>query len=561
MGGNVKMVFALIISIVVGGIFGFGFAPVLLNFVINMLGETGVNLSYQMTVTHPGSIILFKMTATLIGTAITFFIISGFMDKDKKPKETEKIDEIDNYNVLKALMSNTGFLISKHFRLTRDFFKEHILYMGPTGAGKTTSGFIPNLLDSDAVNCSVVVNDIKLDIITATANRRKALGSDVKLFAPFKPEYSVRINPLLQVKDSSEVRQLAATIMINGPSGNTSNSDWIDMGKPLLSSVFLAAIATDPNPTISKCIRAIMSMDDDSLAKYINNSGSSEAIDTYSLYKQSAKAPGTAAGIRTVLGGCTQLFLDNKIEFLLSGNELDLRDLRRKKVSFYIHVPETKIDYAKPLTALIYYLLFSVVSSEDGDIVPMMLDEFANIGHIPNFQNTISVCRGRGIPLILGIQSSSQLEEIYGVSAAGVILDNLKTKIFFPGMGPNSAEYASKIIGRKAYKQKLLDESYIREIPENKVIVVSRNKPPVIDDSCYYKNNKEMVRLASDIFDINELYRGPIDMKSSELVKTSPTAESIITETEQPKHADKLDIFQKSNDSAKDKSGSNGFDF
>jgi type IV secretion system protein VirD4 len=550
-----------IVSLSVGYLFGFILTPLVIDLFVSSSGEVGDSLAYTLYVTHPSWEIVLKMFIATAAMLSAFFIISGVTDKKKDIKNGEKIEEIDNFTVLKELSSKNGFMISKNFRLTINFFKEHILYMGPTGAGKTTSGFIPNLLDSESLNCSVVVNDIKLDIIQGTANRRKELGSEIRLFAPFKPEYSTRINPLLQVHDSSEIRQLAATIMMNGPSGSTNNSDWIDMGKPLLGAIFLAAVATDPNPTIPKCVRTIISMDDDSLARYVNDSGSSEAIDTFSLYKQSAKAPGTAAGIRTVLGACTQLFLDNKVEYLLSGNELDLRDLRRKKITLYIHVPETKIDYAKPLTALIYHLLFSVISAEEGNIVPILLDEFANIGHIPNFQNTISVCRGRGIPLVLGIQSSSQLEEIYGV-AAGVILDNLKTKVFFPGMGPNSAEYAAKIIGRKSYKGKLLNDAYIREIPENQVIVISRNKPPVIDESCYYKNDKEMVRMAANEFSIDELYRGPIGAKTVQpQFKAPEIIESPVAKVEEQKQAVKPDILSRPIATTEKKGKGNGFDF
>jgi type IV secretion system protein VirD4 len=40
----------------------------------------------------------------------------------------------------------------------------------------------------------------------------------------------------------------------------------------------------------------------------------------------------------------------------------------------------------------------------------MMLDEFANIGTIPDFPTTISLARGRGVAISIGVQSLAQLE-------------------------------------------------------------------------------------------------------------------------------------------------------
>ena len=40
----------------------------------------------------------------------------------------------------------------------------------------------------------------------------------------------------------------------------------------------------------------------------------------------------------------------------------------------------------------------------------LSLDEFANIGRIPDFPTTQTVARGRNIQLVLGVQSLSQLE-------------------------------------------------------------------------------------------------------------------------------------------------------
>ena len=70
--------------------------------------------------------------------------------------------------------------------------------------------------------------------------------------------------------------------------------------------------------------------------------------------------------------------------------------------------------------------------------VHFMLDEFANIPPIPDFQTKIATARSRNMYFHLFLQSYEQLSSVYG-NKAGVIIDNCQQQVFL-----GSQSYASK---------------------------------------------------------------------------------------------------------------------
>ena len=61
--------------------------------------------------------------------------------------------------------------------------------------------------------------------------------------------------------------------------------------------------------------------------------------------------------------------------------------------------------------------------------VRLILDEFANIGQIPNFDKLIATIRSREISASIILQSQSQLKAIYK-DAAEIISDNCDCTLF-----------------------------------------------------------------------------------------------------------------------------------
>ena len=88
----------------------------------------------------------------------------------------------------------------------------------------------------------------------------------------------------------------------------------------------------------------------------------------------------------------------------------------------------------------------------NGGQLPMptyfILDEFANIGQIPDFDKKISTSRSRKISFSVILQNLDQLEAVYK-EAHETILGNCDTHLFLGSNSQKTVEYFSKALGEK----------------------------------------------------------------------------------------------------------------
>jgi type IV secretion system protein VirD4 len=75
------------------------------------------------------------------------------------------------------------------------------------------------------------------------------------------------------------------------------------------------------------------------------------------------------------------------------------------------------------------------------------LDEFANIGTIPDFQILIATVRSRLISIVLMLQTQSQLKDKYK-EAAETIIGNCDTQIFLGGQEKTTLKDLEEALGR-----------------------------------------------------------------------------------------------------------------
>jgi len=76
-----------------------------------------------------------------------------------------------------------------------------------------------------------------------------------------------------------------------------------------------------------------------------------------------------------------------------------------------------------------------------------VIDEAASIGRIQSLEHSITVGRKAGLRTVIGIQSVSQLRELYGTNCTETILGSLKSAVIFNTEDPDTSEYLSKRVG------------------------------------------------------------------------------------------------------------------
>ena len=80
--------------------------------------------------------------------------------------------------------------------------------------------------------------------------------------------------------------------------------------------------------------------------------------------------------------------------------------------------------------------------------VRCLLDEFANIGQIPNFDKLIATIRSREISASIILQSQSQLKTIYK-DAADTIVGNCDSTLFLGGKEKSTLKEISELLGKE----------------------------------------------------------------------------------------------------------------
>ncbi len=124
-------------------------------------------------------------------------------------------------------------------------------------------------------------------------------------------------------------------------------------------------------------------------------------------------------------------------------------------------------------------------------------DEF---GHstIPNFVSTANTIRGYKVSLSIVLQSISQLNARYGRDYAYSIQGGFNTNLAYSGSDPETAKFFENIIGKQRItqlpnnlqqfsenyrEQNLINANEVRTLDQDKVLIVSTNRNPVLTKS------------------------------------------------------------------------------
>jgi type IV secretion system protein VirD4 len=324
---------------------------------------------------------------------------------------------------------------------------QHGLILGGTGTGKSRGYFLPNC--AQAVDTSLVVTDPKSELWKLTSG----FQPQAVRYAPADPEASEGFNWIPLCNDARMAELCARAIM---QSGNTSQTDqfFIDTESAFLAALFAHA-STMKEATPLTAYRLFTRQTPDDLIKQLLESPSETAREQAVIFMQTdprykgAIVPAVAARLQFMRDKAMQRFTSATLD------APDFGRLRREPTAIYWCLREQDIVRLRPLTSLFFTVLLEQLAGEqaaegeEGVPVSLFLDEFANIGTIPDFETTISLARGRGVALWLGVQSLSQLDKAYGRENAQTIITNCLTKIALHALDYTTAKYVSDMLGEK----------------------------------------------------------------------------------------------------------------
>ena len=333
-----------------------------------------------------------------------------------------------------------------------------------SGSGKSASYVIPNAYE---LLGSYVFTDPKGELYDKTAGYLKSQGYDIKILNLISPDKSDGYNPLIHIESEIDVDIIANTI-VKGQSEITSQADpyWDDMAEMLLKALIYYLLATRPEEeqNLASCAE---------LVRAANNSGAGNLLTELMnqlpydhparmFYKSIEIAPEkTYSSILSSLQSKLGKFDSKEIAELTSTNTINFPDLGKRKTALYVISSDTHGAYDFLLTIFFSQMIQRLYDSADKNggalTVPtfFILDEFANIGKIPDFDKKISTSRSRKISFSVILQNLDQLEAVYEKSHE-TIIGNCDTTVFLGSNSQKTVEYFSKELRRKNNRKRQL---------------------------------------------------------------------------------------------------------
>jgi len=377
-------------------------------------------------------------------------------------KDIEKIrDKDDSKNII---LTKTEML-STDTRKTRKNL--NVLVVGGAGTGKSRFVAKPNLLQA---NTSYVITDTKGDLVRDTGQSYIEAGFKLKVFNLIEMGYSLCYNLFAYIRSETDVLKIINALIKNtNPKGYTGGNDpfWEKSEAALLQAIFFyiwyEIVPEEQNmKTVMQLLKyANVKEEDESYVSDLDiifnelekDKPNHIANRQYTIFKQGAGK--TAKSILISIGVRLAAFNIDAVANLTSKDELELDKLGDEKTALFIVIPDSDTTF-NFLAAMMYTQLFdSLYYTADfknkGRLkyhVRAILDEFANIGYIPDFENRIATMRSREISCTIILQNLAQLETMYKDSWK-TIVGNCDSFLFLGSKELSTLEYVSKQLGKE----------------------------------------------------------------------------------------------------------------
>ena len=343
---------------------------------------------------------------------------------------------------------------------------KNILVIGGSGNGKTRFFCKPSLLQAHS---SYVCTDPKgtlLPEIGAFLERKKYR---IKCLNLINFRKSMKYNPLAYIRSEKDILKLVNALIMNtkGEGEKSSEDFWVKAERlyysALIGYIWYEATEEEKNfITLLDLINASEAREDDEtyqspvdllFSQLEEREPDHFAVKQYRKFKMAAGK--TLKSILISCGARLAPFDIKELRDLMEYDELELDTLGDQKTALFVILSDTDSTF-NFVAALMYSQLFNLLCDKADDFyggrlpihVRLILDEFANIGQIPNFDKLIATIRSREISASIILQSQSQLKTIYK-DAADTIVGNCDSTLFLGGKEKSTLKEISELLGKE----------------------------------------------------------------------------------------------------------------
>ena len=343
---------------------------------------------------------------------------------------------------------------------------KNILVIGGSGSGKTRFFCKPSLLQAHS---SYVCTDPKGTLLPEIGTFLERKKYRIKCLNLINFRKSMKYNPLAYIRSEKDILKLVNALIMNtkGEGEKSSEDFWVKAERlyysALIGYIWYEATEEEKNfITLLDLINASEAREDDEtyqspvdllFSQLEEREPDHFAVKQYRKFKMAA-----GKTLKTILISCGARlapFDIKELRDLMEYDELELDTLGDQKTALFVILSDTDSTF-NFVAALMYSQLFNLLCDKADDFyggrlpvhVRLILDEFANIGQIPNFDKLIATIRSREISASIILQSQSQLKTIYK-DAADTIVGNCDSTLFLGGKEKSTLKEISELLGKE----------------------------------------------------------------------------------------------------------------
>ena len=343
---------------------------------------------------------------------------------------------------------------------------KNVLVIGGSGSGKTRFFVKPNLMQ---MHSSYVVTDPKGTVLVECGKLLNDNKYKIKVFNTVKFSKSMHYNPFAYIHSEVDILKFVEVLIKNtSGQGEKSTEDFWVKSERLLYTAYIALMQYYPEE--ERNFETLLGMLEDSTASE-NDENFKNGMDLMfealeqehpgcfacKQYKQYKLAAGKTA--KSILISCAARlapFAVREVLDITAYDEMQLDTIGDRKTALFIIISDTDATF-NFLVAMMYSQMFNLLCTKadnnpDGSgklkhHVRCILDEFANIGLIPDFEKLIATIRSREISACIILQSQSQLKAIYKDNA-DTIIGNCDTTLFLGGKEKSTLKEISESLDK-----------------------------------------------------------------------------------------------------------------
>ena len=389
------------------------------------------------------------------------------------------IDPVFENNVL--LTQTERLMMSNRPKDPKNARNKNILVIGGSGSGKTRFFAKPNIMQ---LHSSYVITDPKGSLICEVGQLLQRAKYRIKVLNTINFSKSMHYNPFAYLRSEKDILKLVNTIIVNtkGEGAQSAEDLWVKSERlfysALIGYIFYEAPEEEKNfTTMLDMINASEAKEDDSefqspvdlmFARLEEKDPEHFAVRQYKKFLLSAGK--TRASILVSCGARLAPFDIRELRELMEYDEMELDTLGDRKTALFLIMSDTDSTF-NFVIAILQAQLFNLLCDKADDVyggrlpvhVRCILDEFANIGQIPQFDKLIATIRSREISASIILQSQSQLKAIYRDNA-DTIVGNCDTMLFLGGKEKTTLKEISEILGKETIDSFNTSENRGKEI-------------------------------------------------------------------------------------------------